>query len=159
MLTRRSFLHLTAASLIASRSSVAAPAGETLYNGITLPAIWPPRLREPFDRPILPAYLAAPPSVIPIDVGRQLFVDDFLIAQTNMSRTLHQAVYDADNPVLKPDQPWEIRDEYADRTKTAPNPTAMPFSDGVFFDPRDRLFKMWYMGGYRMSTCLAISDD
>ena len=29
------------------------------------------------------------------------------------------------------------------------------FSDGVFFDPSDRLFKMWYMGGYSMSTCYA----
>jgi hypothetical protein len=35
----------------------------------------------------------------------------------------------------------------------------MPFSDGVFYDPADRQFKMWYMGGYRMHTCLALSDD
>ena len=35
----------------------------------------------------------------------------------------------------------------------------MAFSDGVFFDPRDRLFKMWYMAGYGGVTCLAISHD
>ena len=34
------------------------------------------------------------------------------------------------------------------------NPTAMVFSDGVFFDPKDRMFKMWYMGGYGRFTCL-----
>ena len=35
----------------------------------------------------------------------------------------------------------------------------MVFSDGVVFDPKDRLFKMWYMGGYGMNTCLATSTD
>jgi hypothetical protein len=35
----------------------------------------------------------------------------------------------------------------------------MVFSDGVFYDPRDRVFKMWYMGGYGTSTCLATSED
>ena len=35
----------------------------------------------------------------------------------------------------------------------------MPFSDGVFFDPQSRLFKMWYMGGYNDSTCYATSTD
>ena len=29
----------------------------------------------------------------------------------------------------------------------------MVFSDGVFYDPHDRLFKMWYMGGYSQNTC------
>jgi hypothetical protein len=161
MLTRRSFLQL-AATGVATPSNwrvSAATAGETLYNGITLPVTWPPPLRDASDHPLPPPYLSDPPAVIPIDVGRQLFVDDFLIAQTNMSRTWHAAEYDGANPVLRPDQPWEIRDEYADRTKTMPNPTAMPFSDGVFFDAEDRLFKMWYMGGYRMSTCLAVSND
>ena len=35
-----------------------------------------------------PPYLKSPPAVIPIDVGRQLFVDDFLIEQTTLTRTL-----------------------------------------------------------------------
>ena len=61
--------------------------------------------------------------------------------------------------MLRPETPWERRDEYADRTETKPNPAAMVFSDGVFFDPQDRLFKMWYMGGYGQNTCLAISTD
>src|SRR5687768_14135881 len=52
--------------------------GETLYNGIRLPEAWPPTgmvvdSYEPMPVP----YLVSPPQVIPIDVGRQLFVDDF----------------------------------------------------------------------------------
>jgi hypothetical protein len=35
----------------------------------------------------------------------------------------------------------------------------MVFSDGVFFDPADRLFKMWYMAGYQQHTALAVSSD
>ena len=36
---------------------------------------------------------------------------------------------------------------------------AMVFSDGVWYDPKDKLFKMWYMGGYGGSVCLARSED
>jgi hypothetical protein len=35
----------------------------------------------------------------------------------------------------------------------------MVFSDGVFYDPSDRLFKMWYMGGYQQHTAMAVSND
>src|SRR5262245_5899498 len=35
----------------------------------------------------------------------------------------------------------------------------MPFSDGVFYDHKARLFKMWYMGGFVGKTCYATSDD
>src|SRR6185295_12919657 len=62
----------------------AADTGETLYNGIVLPREWPPHLSD-FPTsvekgPVTPPYLTSPPSIIPIDLGRQLFVDDFLIA-------------------------------------------------------------------------------
>lgn len=36
---------------------------------------------------------------------------------------------------------------------------AMPFSNGVFYDPADSLFKIWYMCGYRQSLCYANSTD
>lgn len=127
-----------------------AMAGETLYNGIVLPDAWPPELdkltREPMDVP----YLKNPPAVIRIDVGRQLFVDDFLIEETTLKRTYHQPEYHPANPILKPDKPWERADT---------SQAAAPFSDGVFYDPRDKLFKMWYMGSYLASTCLAVSRD
>jgi len=128
----------------------AARQGETLYNGIRLPAEWPPRVRTLTREPMSPPYLASPPKVIPIDVGRQLFVDDFLIEKTDLKRTWHRARWHEVNPVLKPDKPWEM---------TAPSPTAMVFSDGVWYDPADKRFKMWYMGGYVKSTCYATSED
>ena len=60
---------------------------ETLYNGINLPQTWPPRnVVESSREPIPVPYLSHPPQVIPIDLGRQLFVDDFLIAETSLTR-------------------------------------------------------------------------
>lgn len=106
-----------------------------------------------------PPYLRNPPAVIPVDVGRQLFVDDFLIDETSLVRTWHHAQYHPDNPILEPETPWERRDPVSERLNHKINPAAMVFSDGVFFDPRDRLFKMWYMAGYGTATCLAVSDD
>jgi len=134
--------------------------GATLYNGIRLADPWPPRLRSLPTLPLTPPYLADPPAVIPIDLGRQLFVDDFLIAQTSLARTFHRAQYHPASPVLTPVTPWEKRDPVADRTN-APHksPAAMPFSDGAFFDPKDGLFKLWYMGGYASTMCYATSTD
>ena len=138
-------------------TKAAAQAGELLYNGIQLPSIWPPKDRKlTLEPPEKPPYLANPPAVIPIDVGRQLFVDDFLIEETNLSRVFHAAEYYARNPILKPDKPWELKGS---------SPTATVFSDGVFYDPADKLFKMWYVGGDQRwpeglpHTCYAISKD
>jgi hypothetical protein len=155
---RRTFLGV-AASVVGLRGWTEGSPRPALYNGITLAQPWPPnRPRFPTD-PVLPPYLVDRPAVVPIDLGRQLFVDDFLIEETSLVRVFHRAVYHAENPVLRPTTAWERRDEYAERTKTRSNPTAMPFSDGVFYDPDDRLFKMWYMGGYSQNTCYATSTD
>lgn len=129
---------------------LSAAAGETLYNGITLPDPWPPRVEKLTREPMRVPYLESPPEIIPIDIGRQLFVDDFLIEHTTLKRTFHRPKYHSENPVLKPDKPWECEDAAR---------AAAPFSDGVFYDPEDKLFKMWYMGGYIASTCLAVSRD
>ncbi|HJN09862.1 MAG TPA: hypothetical protein QF564_14345 [Pirellulaceae bacterium] len=125
-------------------------AGETLYNGIVLPDEWPPNMKTfPSEDPI-PPYLKQPPSVIPIDVGRQLFFDDFLIESTDMTRTHHRPMYHPANPIFKPDR---------DHEKEGYGPFAAPFGGGVWFDPSDQLFKMWYMGGYTQHLCLATSTD
>jgi hypothetical protein len=159
--TRRTFVRATATASLSLPFARwrGVDAAERLYNGITLGTPWPPARQDPDEHPITPAYLIEPPSEIPIDVGRQLFVDDFLIETTNLQRTWHAATYHPANPILRPEKPWEVTDEYAKRTNTPPNPAAMVFSDGVFYDPKDRLFKMWYMGGYGAFTCLATSTD
>ena len=96
-------------------------------------------------------YLEAPPAVIPIDVGRQLFVDDFLIARTTLQRSFHAAEKYSGNPVLRPETPYELR-----------SLNCCTFDDAVFYDPKDRLFKMWYVIDYytdKQVTALAYSED
>ena len=128
------------------------PNGELLYNGIGLPRIWPPRHLDSGTREVQPVpYLDHPPQVIPIDVGRQLFVDDFLIEKTTLRREFHQPVKHAGNPVLKPETELELNEGYC--------PAASPFSDGCFYDPKDKLFKLWYHAGWMDGVALAVSDD
>jgi hypothetical protein len=105
--------------------------GQTLYNGIVLPTNFPPQ-QTPTQAYRPATYITAPPPIIPIDVGRQLFVDDFLIEQSNLSRTQHRPVMYAGNPILGPD---------------GKDPEVLPFSGGAWFDPADKLFKMWYANG------------
>lgn len=154
-------LLLFAFAQVASGVGALGRGSETLYNGIQLPTAWPPPdlklSREP--RPV--PYLVAPPAVIPIDVGRQLFIDDFLIEQSSLLRTFHRPVPYDGNPILEPDRAWE---------KGPVGEMAFPFSDGVWFDPKDQLFKMWYMASEHaaprgrgpeegMVTCYAVSKD
>ncbi|MHC5061342.1 MAG: hypothetical protein ACYTFK_09700, partial [Planctomycetota bacterium] len=113
---------------------------ETLYNGIVLPPEWPPRYGSVPYAPMPVPYLDSPPAVVTIDVGRQLFVDDFLIDTTDMTQTYHQAdYYTAGNPVLTPTTVEEHGPEG--------NMMAGPFSGGAWYDSADNLFKMWYRGG------------
>jgi hypothetical protein len=125
-------------------------AGETLYNGIVLPDEWPPKFDELTREPMPVPYLKNPPAVIIIDVGRQLFVDDFLIEKTTMKRTFHTPEYHPANPVIKPDKPWENQRR---------GWFAAPFSGGAWYDPADKLFKIWYTGGFLATTCYATSKD
>lgn len=159
--TRRAFLAATASVAFAKYGTQAdaQPARDVLYNGIALPHPWPPRRHHLSPTPARAPYLASPPDVINIDVGRQLFVDDFLIEESSLYRTIHAAVYHASNPLLVPERPWEVADPYAAATRTPPSPAAMIYSDGVFFDPGERAFKMWYMAGYQQHTALAVSTD
>src|SRR5690242_223227 len=87
---------------------LAAAGQEVLYNGIHLSKVWPPRDVALTNEPLPdPPYLVDPPSVIPIDVGRQLFVDDFLIEHTDLRREYHRPEVYTGNPVLRGDRPWE----------------------------------------------------
>jgi hypothetical protein len=157
--TRRTFLTTTSALLLPGSLRAQIGRRETLHNGIVLPAPWPPNRLPPSGVAERPPYLDSPPPVIDISVGRQLFVDDFLIEESSLHRAFHRASYHPDNPVLGPDRDWETRDPYAINTKTEPSQSAMVYSDGVFYDPADQLFKMWYMAGYQQATALATSRD
>jgi hypothetical protein len=75
------------AKLLMLANKATGPKPEKLYNGIELPDQWPPRYREPSDAVMEVPYLNKKPKVIPIDLGRQLFVDDFLIEKTTLKRT------------------------------------------------------------------------
>jgi hypothetical protein len=135
---RRDFLRsglLGAGTLALGGPAFAAPA-EVLYNGIRLPSPWPPAIKDVPKTPVTAPYLRSPPAVIPIGVGRQLFVDDFLIDSTTLARKHHRPTYHPKSPVL------------AD---------GMVFSDGVWYDPLSKAFKMWYhtKGG----TAYAVSAD
>ena len=136
-------------------SSIKSPdpsSGELLYNGIYLPDQWPPRDMKPDSYDPMPVpYLISPPEVIPIDVGRQLFVDKFLIEYTDLKRKFHQPVKHEGNPVLMPGTEVEMNQGLC--------PMAAPFSDGCFYDPEDKLFKLWYMAGWFDGTALATSSD
>ncbi len=142
-------LAASVANLAPSAAQAASPAeGKvTLYNDVTLEFPNPRPQGIPKD-PVTPPYLVNPPAVIPIDVGRQLFVDDFLIADTTLSRLYHLPQYYEANPVLKPEKPWELEGR---------GPMTLPVS--VVWDAKDQLFKMWYSAGYNKYMAYATSKD
>lgn len=133
----------------------------TLSNGIKLPAEWPPRYPLPTERHEMPVpYLEHKPAVMPINNGRQLFVDSFLISSTNLESVYHTPNFYKGNPVLEPSEKWEETTEGA--------PYASPFSDGIWYDDKEGIYKMWYLAGAGMMhkqsaqtfyTCYAESKD
>jgi hypothetical protein len=136
--------------------------GELLYNGIRLPELWPPYDIDPTDEsPMAVPYLEHPPKVIPIDVGRQLLFDDFLIEQTDLKRSFHKPEKYEGNPILKPETELEINAiRTVPRGKGEPgNAAAVPKSGGVWWDPDDKLFKMWYEAGWIGTIAMATSKD
>ena len=112
--------------------------GEKLYNGIELPDQWPPKLDKLKGEPMSPPYLKNPPKVILIDVGRQLFVDDFLIEKTTLARKFHPAKVHEASPVIKADKSWETGGKSF---------FVAPYQSAALYDPKDKLFKMWYKMG------------
>ena len=67
---------------------------ENLYNNIILPDDFSAKPSFPQDVP----YLKNPPDVIDITVGRQLFVDDFLIEETDLTPEYHKPKKFENNP-------------------------------------------------------------
>lgn len=123
-----------------------------LYNGVELPAMWPLRRNYATDirKGVVPEGMWSQPELIGAMVGRQLFVDDFLIQSSTLDRVFHYPEVNT-IPVLTPDRSWET-------SVSGKSKFAAPFSDGVWYDEVDRKFKMWYMGAEDV-TCYAESTD
>ena len=118
---------------------------EKLYNNIILPDDF---ANEPSDPDRVP-YILNPPEVIDVTVGRQLFVDDFLIEETDLMVEYHKARKYEGNPVLFPETPWEI----------AQSPVACPKSGGVWYDEAYACYRMWYEAGWLNKLAYAESSD
>lgn len=131
---------------------------EVLYNGVELSLPWPPPFRDPKSaEPMLVPYLQKKPRSILIDVGRQLFVDDFLIESTTLKRTFHQAKKFEGNPVFKAETDRELGPStQGERGEEA---TTFTGQGGVFYDPAEKHFKMFYVAGWRGPLSLATSTD
>src|SRR6266536_4644507 len=132
-------------------SSAANQKTELLYNGIILPEIWPPKNIDRSRKHIEIPYLISKPEVIPIDIGRQLFVDDFLIEKTTLNTIYHLADKINENPLFKPETETELNGGNI--------PVAAPFNDGLWYDSEDKLYKMWYHAGWFSGTGYAFSHD
>ena len=150
-------------------AGLAACETELLYNGLCLPREWPPVTNvtwEPREPPYLAqgVFASTPidwhggphhPRVVNIDMGRQLFVDSFLIdANLTSNRgdliSYHAAEYDeAVNPVLKAETEWEVR--------PGTGGWATPWHGGVWWEPREQVYKLFYACGNH--ECLAMSTD
>lgn len=119
---------------------------EKLYNNIILPDDFASREADARNVP----YLKKPPEVINISVGRQLFVDDFLIQESDLTPVYHDAVKYEGNPVLKPETEWELYGGH---------PAACPKSGGVWYDEKEKIYKMWYEAGWIGQLAYAVSHD
>ncbi|MDR2675545.1 MAG: hypothetical protein LBC18_11990 [Opitutaceae bacterium] len=129
-----------------------AGAGELLHNGIRLPGRWPPPIDWRTDEPPGVPWLENRPAVVPIDIGRQLFVDDFLIETTDLERHYHHPEKFPGNPVLKP----ETQIEKEGRGGLA---VAAPKSGGLWWNPEKQLFELWYEAGWVATVAYADSRD
>ncbi len=85
--------------------------------------------------------------------GTQLFIDDWLIESLEgVRRQLNQPTKHKQNPVLVKDKPWEV---------------GAPGYGTVHYDPKAKLFKMWYQTWKKVpegslsegNLCLATSRD
>ena len=123
-----------------------------LYNGIEIPTGWNFEIDRYSTQPLDPPYLTTAaeggyaPSTVNVDRGRQLFVDDFLIENTNLTRTYHRPTV-CDAPVFYAEKPWET------------GSTATPVSGGVWYDEDEKLYKMWYSAGFCNRLAYATSQD
>lgn len=125
-----------------------------LHNDIVLPTNWPPvrsytnDLRDDMD----PFYFEYKPDKINVSVGRQIFVDDFLIQNSTLSRKFYYPKYYSCNPVLLLDKKWE-------KLLHQGQHFAAPFNDGVWYVEMEQKFKMWNYAGAIFSFWISPTVD
>ncbi len=141
------------------RSRKLFPEERVLHNNICLPELWPPADHSFSYELRTPPYLLEPPEVLNIKIGRQLFIDDFCIENTSAVREFHHARYYSEHPVFYPDN--ELENSHKPEFR---GPFAAPFSGGVWFNPANERFEMWYMSGHIKAgngygTAFAYSED
>lgn len=138
---------------------LAPKAGAHLYNGIQLDSEWPPRTMDPASaKPMPTPYLdkEKAPKVLPINIGRQLFVDDFLIESSTLTRTYHTAKKYEGNPVFKAETKHELEPSGLEGLDQA---VTYLGHGGVFYNPWKKHFEMFYTASWRGGLALATSKD
>ncbi len=123
---------------------------------------WPAYAGDPMSIEPMPVpWMEHIPRHIPLTRGRQLFIDDYLIASTDLKRNFYSAVKFAGNPVLCPSTPQEL------------SPVTFPWMDeekdeqalcylgngGIFFDAKKNRYNMFYTAGWRGGLAVAESTD
>lgn len=112
---------------------------------------WPPRYRETtLDRPLPVPYLERKPGKADIRTGRQLLTDDYLIESTTLERRFHRPEV-REEPILTPETPLEMNGGFC--------PCACPFGDGICYDEREGIFRLWYHAGWFDGIGYAESRD
>lgn len=90
--------------------------------------------------PVIERATPAVPGTIEIGSRKQLFLDDLIIEQTSrISRFMGRPQKYAKNPVIVPDQPWEL-EEKSDTGSDGVQITGQ----NVLYDAEEKIFKMWY---------------
>ena len=97
-------------------------------------------------------------AAINIDVGRQLFVDDFLVDSTQgVVRVYNHPTKAFDAPVM-----WAQTDLEREVDPKRPYrfaPVAGATSGGLWWDPVKKVFRLWYEAGWMKYLCYAESKD
>ncbi|MFN0166111.1 MAG: hypothetical protein ACKV22_06740 [Bryobacteraceae bacterium] len=114
-----------------------------------LPRAGHPQFVQPASRPY--------PGTFDIGSRKELFVDDVLIEEmASLSKVVTRPEKFIDNPVLRPDRPWEpqLGEKNAYGIGAA--------GQAVLYDAEERLFKIWYLCSGppgRSFWCYATSPD
>ena len=129
--------------------------GDALYNGIVIPKDHTFSVDPNEGDAVTVPYLLSKseggyaPDLINIDVGRQLFIDDFLIESTTLSRKFYTAYQNPTNPIFYPETAWELTS----------SPSTACTSGGIWYDMDEQIYKMWYEAGFNNRMAYATSTD